>query len=103
MKIARMIGVVMLLALAGLTAFIISNTRVLRAKTSAESADLSDAQLAILKQKAIAEHDQTAAARIYWYYRFTKKDFVEAGKWEYAVSPVETTNSSIAHPLKPQL
>ena len=54
-------------------------------KTSAEAANLTSDELALLKHKAIDQGDREAAARIYWYYRFTKKDYTETKKWKYAI------------------
>ena len=68
-----------------LLAFCILNGHVTIAQTSAESADLTSDELTLLKHKAIDQGDRKAAARIYWYYRFTKKDYTETKKWKYAV------------------
>jgi len=66
-------------------AFCVLNGRVMVGQTSAESANLTSDQLAQLKHMAIDLADRKAAARIYWYYRFTKKDYAETKKWKYAV------------------
>jgi hypothetical protein len=87
-----------LLSLSILAIIVISSGTTIRAKNSAEAADLSGVQLAALKQKA-ANGDANAAARIYWYYRLTKRDFVELKKWEYAVTPApDPTNATNASP-----
>ena len=68
-----------------LLAICILNGHVVVGQTSAESADLTEVQLAELKHRAVDLGDQKAAARIYWYCRLTKKDYSETKKWKYAV------------------
>ena len=72
----------------------ISLGHTVRGKTSAEASDLSPDELVALKQKATQDGDQKSAARIYWYYRLTKRDYVEAKKWEYATLRPGETNSA---------
>jgi len=97
-RIALIATATVLLSLSILAIIVISSGTTIRAKNSAESADLSETQLADLKQKA-AKGDTNAAARIYWYYRFTKRDFVELKKWDYAVTLApDPTNATSASP-----
>jgi len=55
--------------------------------------DVTPNELAALENKAIHQRDQAAAAKLYWYYRLNRQDYVTARKWEYAVrSPGETND-----------
>ena len=96
-NIVRIATAIVLISFGILAIIVVSTSKVLVAKSSSEAYDLSETQLADLKQKA-AKGDTNAAARIYWYYRFTKKDFVELKKWDYAVTPapdpINATNAS---------
>jgi hypothetical protein len=82
--ILNVVSIVVILAVV-VFSYCVLNGHVIVARTSAESADLTADQLADFKHKAIDQGDRQAAARIYWYYRFTKKDYSETKKWKYAV------------------
>ncbi len=83
-RILLFISIVAILAVA-LLSYCVLNGTTIRAQTSAEAANLTDGQVALFKHKAIDQGDRKAAARLYWYYRFTKKDYTETKKWKYAV------------------
>ena len=59
--------------------------------TSSEASDLSDSDLKLFEKKAIQDGDFDSAARVYWYYRLTKKDRIETEKWDAITKRLDPT------------
>ena len=58
-------------------------------KTTPEAYDLSDSELQRFEGMALQSGDLKSAARVYWYYRFTKRDPVETEKWRVIVNRLD--------------
>lgn len=72
----------------GLYLFVIHSHTII-AKSSAETYNLSETELAYCEQRALQQDDINAAAKVYWYFRFTKRDFTEADKWKSVIDRLD--------------
>ncbi len=86
----RTLVLAIFLTLLGFVILNLSLMHVTVAKSTPDSADLTSLQLETFKNRAINEGNLQAAARVYWYYRFTKRDPAETEKWQAIVNRLDT-------------